>query len=141
MRLHQAFLYTVLLLLPLAALLAADKPLGAWQPLVRTESWNEQWPDASGKAETRKVTAEVWTQAMQASLDAQGTLHIPARAQPYYLDGPLVLKSGHKLSADPTAEIRLKPNSNTCMVRNEHVVTLNRGLCCSFKLHMFLTTF
>jgi polygalacturonase len=125
MRLHQAFLYTVLLLLPLAALLAADKPLGAWQPLVRTESWNEQWPDASGKAETRKVTAEVWTQAMQASLDAQGTLHIPARAQPYYLDGPLVLKSGHKLSADPTAEIRLKPNSNTCMVRNEHVVTLN----------------
>ncbi len=103
----------------------AAKKLSDFQPLVRKESWNEQWPDASGKAENRQVTAEVWTQAMQASLDAQGTLHIPARAQPYYLDGPLVLKSGHKLSADPTAEIRLKPNSNTCMVRNEHVVTLN----------------
>jgi len=103
----------------------AAKKLSDFQSLVRKESWNEQWPDASGKAEARKVTAEVWTQAMQASLDAQGTLHIPARAQPYYLDGPLVLKSGHKLSADPTAEIRLKPNSNTCMVRNEHVVTLN----------------
>lgn len=115
----------VLLLASLTAVQAAIKPLGTWQPLVRTESWTEQWPDASGKVETRKVTAEVWTQAMQASLDAQGTLHIPARAQPYYLDGPLVLKSGHKLSADPTAEIRLKPNSNTCMVRNEHVVTLN----------------
>jgi polygalacturonase len=114
-----------LLLSPLAAIHAADKPLSEWQPLVRKESWNEQWPDASGKVETRKVTAEVWTQAMQASLDAQGTLHIPARAQPYYLDGPLVLKSGQKLSADPTAEIRLKPDSNTCMVRNEHVVTLN----------------
>jgi acetyl esterase/lipase len=103
----------------------AAKKLSDFQSLVRKESWNEQWPDASGKAETRKVTAEVWTQAMQASLDAQGTLHIPARAQPYYLDGPLILKSGHKLSADPTAEIRLKPDSNTCMVRNEHVVTLN----------------
>ena len=103
----------------------AAKKLSDFQPLVRKESWNEQWPDASGKVETRKVTAEVWTQAMQASLDAQGTLHIPARAQPYYLDGPLVLNSGQKLSADPTAEIRLKPDSNTCMVRNEHVVTLN----------------
>ena len=103
----------------------AAKKLSDFQSLVRKESWNEQWPDASGMVETRKVTAEVWTQAMQASLDAQGTLHIPARAQPYYLDGPLVLKSGQKLSADPTAEIRLKPDSNTCMVRNEHVVTLN----------------
>ena len=62
---------------------------------------------------------------MQASLDAQGTLHIPACEKPYYLDGPLVLKSGQKLSADPTAEIRLKPGSNTCMARNEPVLTLN----------------
>jgi acetyl esterase/lipase len=100
----------------------AAKKLSDFQPLVRTETWTEKWPDASGKSETRNVTAEVWTQAMQASLDAQGTLHIPARAQPYYLDGQLVLKSGQKLSADPTAEIRLKPGSNTCMVRNEHVV-------------------
>jgi acetyl esterase/lipase len=103
----------------------AAKKLSDFQPLVRSETWTEKWPDASGKAETRNVTAEVWTQAMQATLDAQGTLHIPAQAKPYYLDSPLVLKSGQKLSADPTAEIRLKPGSNTCMVRNEHVVTLN----------------
>ena len=103
----------------------AAKKLSDFQPLVRSETWTEKWPDASGKAEDRNVTAEVWTQAMQATLDAQGTLHIPARAQPYYLDGPLVLKSGQKLSADPTTEIRLKPDSNTCMVRSEHVVTLN----------------
>ncbi|MFM9148005.1 MAG: alpha/beta hydrolase fold domain-containing protein, partial [Verrucomicrobiota bacterium] len=100
----------------------AAKKLSDLQSLVRKETWNEQWPDASGKAEARKVTSEVWTQAMQASLDAQGTLHIPARPQPYYLDGPLVLKSGQKLSADPTAEIRLKPGTSTCMVRNEHIV-------------------
>jgi hypothetical protein len=118
-------LFTALLFVPLAALQAAEKPLRDWQLLVCTETWTEKWPDASGKAETRHVMAEVWTQAMQATLDAQGTLHIPARAQPYYLDGPLILKSGQKLSADPTAKIRLKPGSNTCMVRNEHVVTLN----------------
>jgi hypothetical protein len=118
-------LFTALLFVPLAALQAAEKPLRDWQHLVCTETWTEKWPDASGKAETRRVMAEVWTQAMQATLDAQGTLHIPARAQPYYLDGPLILKSGQKLSADPTAKIRLKPGSNTCMVRNEHVVTLN----------------
>ena len=103
----------------------AAKKLSDFQSLVRTEKWTEQWPDAAGKIETRNVTAEVWTKAMQSVLDADGKLHIPARAQPYYLDGPLVLKSGQKLSADPTAEIRLKPDSNTCMVRNEQVVTLN----------------
>lgn len=118
-------LLAALLLAPLAVLQAAPKPLSAWQALVRTEKWTEQWPDAAGKIETRNVTAEVWTKAMQAVLDADGKLHIPARAQPYYLDGPLILKSGQKLSADPTAEIRLKPGSNTCMVRNEQVVTLN----------------
>lgn len=118
-------LLTVLLFAPLPALRAAEpavKKLSDFQQLVRTETWSEKWPDASGKVETLTVTAEVWTQAMQATLDAHGTLHIPARAQPYYIDGPLVLKSGQKLSADPTAEIRLKPGSNTCMVRNERIL-------------------
>ncbi len=101
------------------------RKLSDFQQLVRTATWAEKWPDASGKIESRNVTAEVWTAAMQATLDSQGTLHIPARPQPYYLDGPLILKSGQKLSADPTAEIRLIPGSNSCMVRNEHVVTLN----------------
>lgn len=115
-------LLTALLLAPLVMLHAEEKSLSAWLHLVRTETWTEKWPDVSGKVEMRNVTAEVWTQAMQAALDAQGTLHIPAQAKPYYLDGPLVLKSGQKLSADPTAEIRLKPGSNTCMVRNENIV-------------------
>jgi hypothetical protein len=121
-------LLTALLLAPLAGLAVGEKTtkkLSDFQHLVRTETWVEKWPDASGKAEKRDVIAEVWTQAMQASLDTQGVLHIPARTQPYYLDGPLVLKSGQKLSADPTAEIRLKPDTNTCMARNEHVVALN----------------
>ncbi|HBJ88158.1 MAG TPA: hypothetical protein DDZ88_30745 [Verrucomicrobiales bacterium] len=109
----------LLLILCPVFLFAADKPLSDFQHLVRTETWTEQWPDST---ETRKVTAEVWTQAMQAVLDAQTTLHIPARQRPYYLDGPLVLKSGQKLTADPKAEIRLKPGTNTCMVRNANVI-------------------
>ncbi len=92
---------------------------------IITETWIEKWPDKAGQLQTSTVTAEVWTAAFQADLDADGTLHIPAREKPYYLDGPLVMKSGQKLTADAEAEIRLKPGTNTCMVRNEHVVTLN----------------
>ncbi len=109
---HTFTLLTALLLAPVAALHAADAP---------TETWTEKWPDAAGNLETRSVTAEVWTTAFQAELDKNGSLHIPARDRPYYLDGPLILKSGHKLTADPKVEVRLKPGSNTCMVRNEHI--------------------
>ncbi len=101
---------------------ATDQPLSDVSDLVRKETWREKWPDASGKIESRLVTAEIWTAAMQASLDAQGLLHIPARKDPYYLDGPLILKSGQSLTADPKAEIRLKPGCNTCMVRNANLV-------------------
>jgi hypothetical protein len=97
----------------------------AFRHLVREESWTETWPDTAGKPQSRAVTDEVWTAAMQAALDAQGALHIPARERPYYLDGPIVLKSGQRLTADPQAEIRLKPSCNTCMVRNERVARLN----------------
>lgn len=92
---------------------------------VRVETWIETWPGKAGELESIAVTAEVWTEAFQADLDADGRLHIPAREKPYYLDGPIVLKSGQKLVADAKAEIRLKPGSNTCLVRNERVATLN----------------
>ena len=121
MKLHLAPVI-ILLLAPLSALYGSDRVLAEFKQLVYTESWTEKWPAVSGAEEARNVTAEVWTKAMQASLDAQGTLHIPTHDKPYYLDGPLVMKSGHKLTADPKAEIRLKPGSNTCMVRNEHIV-------------------
>jgi hypothetical protein len=113
---HDLILFTVLLLETPAALHAAD---------LRTETWTEKWPDSTGQLQTISVTAEVWTEAFQVELDRTGSLHIPAREQPYYLDGPVVLRSGQKLTADAKAEIRLKPGSNFCMVRNEHVVTLN----------------
>jgi hypothetical protein len=106
-------LLTALLLVPLTALTAGQ---------VRTETWTETWPNKDGQLQTMEVTAELWTEAFQADLDAEGQLHIPAREKPYYLDGPLVMKSGQKLTADAKAEIRLKPGSNTCMVRNENIV-------------------
>ena len=116
---------TLLAALMLAPVHAAESRPRAGQQLVHTEAWTETWPDASLKVATRTITAEVWTAAFQADLDADGKLNIPARGKPYYLDGPLVMKSGQSLTADATAGIRLKPGTNTCMVRNEHVVTLN----------------
>jgi len=113
---------TALLLAPLISLEAAPNPASTWRHLVRIEKWTEKWPDKTGLLQAITVTAEVWTEAFQADLDADGQLHIPARDEPYYLDGPIVLKSGQKLTADPKAEIRLKPGSNTCMVRNEHLI-------------------
>ncbi len=91
--------------------------------LVRTETWVEKRLEANGKIEAVNITAEIWTQAMQSALDADGTLHIPARPRPYYIDGPLILQSGQKLSADLSAEIRLKPGCNTCLVRNASPVS------------------
>jgi len=117
--------FTVSLFALLTAGLSDAQQLSDFQNRVRTETWTEMWPDGSEKSTPQSVTSEVWTEAMQAALDAQGSLHIPAREKPYYLDGPLVLKSGYTLTADRHAEIRLKPGSNTCLVRNEHVATLN----------------
>lgn len=94
------------------------KALSGFMELVRTETWLEKRPDANGRIEAVNITAEIWTQAMQSALDADGKLHIPARPQPYYIDGPLILQSGQRLSADLSAEIRLKPGCNTCLVRN-----------------------
>lgn len=102
----------------LASLSAADVD----PTLEHASVWNEIWPDAEGKAQTRKVQGKIWNDAIQAALDKDNAVHLPKRDQPYYLDGPVILKSGQKLTADSDAEIRLKPGSNTCMVRNEHIV-------------------
>ncbi|OGV62439.1 MAG: hypothetical protein A3K19_33305 [Lentisphaerae bacterium RIFOXYB12_FULL_65_16] len=110
---------------------AATEPLLAAPPAspsavdfhdqVRPGTWTEVWPGADGKSETRTVNGEIWTAAIQAALDRHKSVFLPAREQPYYLDAPIVLSSGCRLLADAKAEIRLKPGTNTCMVRNAHV--------------------
>ncbi|MHB1079092.1 MAG: hypothetical protein ACYC67_06800 [Prosthecobacter sp.] len=102
----------------LASLSAADVD----PSLAHASVWTEIWPDAEGKAQTRKVQGKIWNNAIQTALDKDNAVHLPKRDQPYYLDGPIVLRSGQKLTADSDAEIRLKPGTNTCMVRNEHIV-------------------
>jgi hypothetical protein len=97
-------------------------PVEQYRRLVRTGTWTEVRPDAAGRDQTVSVTAEIWTAAIQAALDEHRAVRIARRAEPYYLDGPLVLKSGRRLLADPAAEIRLKPSTDTCMVRNEHLL-------------------
>lgn len=106
---------------------ACAPKLDTFRHLVRVGSWTETWPDAAGKPQPRAVTGEVWTAALQAALNKHNTVTIPARTQPYYLDAPLVLKSGQSLTADAKAEIRLLPNVNTCMVRNEQIVGAQTG--------------
>jgi hypothetical protein len=86
--------------------------------LAHASTWVETWPDTG----SREVTGEIWNVAIQTALDKDNAVRLPKRDQPYYLDGPIILKSGQKLTADPDAEIRLKPGTNTCMVRNEHIV-------------------
>jgi hypothetical protein len=82
---------TALLLSPLTLLSAGN---------VSTDTWTEKWPVKAGQVQTLSVTSEVWTAAFLADLDADGQLHIPAREKPYSLDGPLVMKSGQKLTAE-----------------------------------------
>jgi hypothetical protein len=68
------------------------------------------------------VEGESANAAIQAALDNSNAAHLPKRDRPYVLDGPIILKSGQKLTADADTVIQLKPGTNTCMVRNEHIV-------------------
>ena len=95
----------------------------AFQSLATTATWTEVWPNEQGGEEQRTVTARVWTAAIQACLDRHGSAFLPASESPYYLDGPVVLRSGGRLIAERTAEIRLRPGVSTCLVRNEHVLS------------------
>lgn len=88
--------------------------------LAMEATWQETWPEAGSPART--VTAKIWNAAIQAALAKNGAVHLPRRDQPYYLNGPIILKSGQRLHADQESEIRLKPHTNTCMIRNENVV-------------------
>jgi hypothetical protein len=121
---HVLALLVALMLALLTTLHAAnsDETLLRFAHLVRTDSWTEKWPEISGEVEEREVTAGIWNDAIQAALDQANSVHLPKRDQPYYLDCPIILKSGQKLTADADTEIRLKPGCSTCMVRNENII-------------------
>lgn len=106
---------------------SARADVGEFATLAHRGSWIERWPNEAGELADREVTALIWNDAIRAALERDGAVHLPRRDTPYYLDGPVVLKSGQKLTADRDAEIRLKPGTNTCMVRNENVVGFMEG--------------
>ena len=105
---------------PLAAARPRAAAIDGFAHLVRKTSWTEEWPAADGTAVTRQVVGQVWNDAIAAALRQNNSVRLPQRDRPYYLDAPIVLCSGQTLVADPQAEIRLKPGTNTCMVRNAH---------------------
>jgi len=98
-----------------------------FRDLIVTDIFEERWPGPDGQEQTVVVTAEIWTKAIQAALDQSGCAFVPGRPQPYYLDSPIIMRSGYKLILERTAEIRLKPGSNCCMVHNEHLVSGQNG--------------
>jgi hypothetical protein len=95
-----------------------DEP---YRSLIHTDNWIERRPNAEGMFESLEVTGEVWRAAMQSSLDSDSYVYVPARPEPYYLDGPIILDTNTAFVADPGAEIRLVPGANTCMIRNRSV--------------------
>ncbi len=113
----------------LSAKVAATEAVSieAYRDRVTTGTWEERWPRADGSMQTLPVRAQLWTQAMQAAVDQHAVVRIPARPEPYYLDAPLVLASGHALLADAKAEIRLRPGASTCLVRNAHPLSGQGG--------------
>jgi len=77
---------------------------------------------ATASHATPPIDGESANVTIQAALDKNNAVHLPKREQPYLLDGPIILKSGQNFTADADAVIQLKPGTNTCMVRNEHIV-------------------
>lgn len=103
---------------PVLAVRAKAAPIDRFAHLMRKATWIEEWPATDGGAVKRQVSGELWNDAIAAALRANNSVRLARRDQPYYLDGPIVLRSGQTLVADPTAEIRLRPGTNTCLVHN-----------------------
>jgi hypothetical protein len=119
---------SILRRVPAADAKAARPPsVETFARLAITSEWTEIWPNADGKDTARQVKGTIWNAAIEAALAKENAVYLPKRAEPYYLDGPIVLKSGQRLFADRDAEVRLKPGTNTCMIRNEHIVSGAQG--------------
>jgi len=76
-----------------------------------------RWSERTATEEV-SVVGTVWTRALQTALDENVAVRIPAELTTIYLDGPIVIRSGQRLFVDAGVELRLKPNTSTCMIRN-----------------------
>ena len=60
---------------------------------------------------------------------AKSALHIPAREKPYYLDGPLVLKSGQRLTADRRPRFASSPAATLAWSATSMSLASTTGPC------------
>ena len=68
------------------------------------------------------VPITVWSDAFQKALDENEILRIPASAEVYYIDRPILIPSDRRIVADDGAVIRLKKGVLTIMFRNVNTV-------------------
>ncbi len=106
---------------------SAETSVVEFESLAVVDSWTEVWPDAAGKEVSFTIEAQLWDAPIRAALTKSGAAFLPKRAKPYYIHDPIVLQSGQRLRADREAEIRLVPGANTCMLRNENLVSGQAG--------------
>ena len=64
----------------------------------------------------------IWTDAFNAALREEKAIYIPEAAQPYYIDGSVIIPSGRHIMADDDAVIRQMEGVKVLMFRNEHTV-------------------
>ncbi|MHB1355738.1 MAG: hypothetical protein ACYCZF_07150 [Anaerolineae bacterium] len=93
--------------------------------LVRVEVWQQTWdPDARVFGQVHSVRGSIWSDAIERCLRENGSAFIPKTSEPVYIDRPIVLHSGNRLSVHHETEIRLKVGPiGTCMLRNASIVS------------------
>jgi hypothetical protein len=120
-------LYSELLMIDNRALLhdvSGLRPVTDYAGLVRDEEWQQKWqPDAREMGQVHNMAGIIWSDAIERCLAENGSVFIPKFEAPIYIDRPIVLQSGNRLSVHPETEIRLKVGEiGTCMVRNSRIV-------------------
>lgn len=96
--------------------------LSADDPLIRTERFAVEADDGQGGTTGSMEEGRIWSDAIRRCLQLHKRVYIPYVAKPIYIDEPIVMRSHYSLKVHPATEIRLKPHTNTCMLRNESIV-------------------
>lgn len=99
-------------------------PITDYAHLMRDETWTQAWnPQSRCTESVHEVRGQVWSDAISHCLRRHGAAYIPWSAHPVYIDRPIVLNSGNRLTVHPDTEIRLRVGAvGTCMVRNANLV-------------------
>lgn len=94
----------------------------SYREFVRKGNWVEGKANTDGLWIEEEVSGEIWSDAIQNALDQNTLVYIPSSFVPVYIDKPIILNSGNCLKLEKETEIRLKPRTNTCMIRNSNMI-------------------